>query len=80
MLPSAAQPLSVRGRARYEGNDSVEGLQETAPSQVCCPLPSADPQASLTTFPRPAGLHNPVYVIADVSILCIDKPLTHTGY
>ncbi|DBB03911.1 TPA: hypothetical protein ACH3X1_012996 [Trebouxia sp. C0004] len=44
MLSCAAQPLSVRGHARYVGTDSVEGLQEAPHTQVCCPLPSADPQ------------------------------------
>ena len=46
MLPSAAQPLSVRGRARYVGTDSMEGLQETPLTQVCCPLTSTDPQVN----------------------------------
>lgn len=44
MLPSAAQPLSVRGRARYVGTDSMEGLQEAPLTQVCWPLISTDPQ------------------------------------
>ncbi|KAL0055976.1 hypothetical protein WJX82_006293 [Trebouxia sp. C0006] len=44
MLPSAAQPLSVRGRARYVGTDSMEGLQQAPLTQVCCPLTSTDPQ------------------------------------
>jgi len=48
MLPSAAQPLSVRGRARYVGTDSMEGLQEAPLTQVCCPLTSTDPQVSYT--------------------------------
>jgi len=46
MLPSAAQPLSVRGRARYVGTDSMEGVQEAPLTQVCCPLTSTDPQVS----------------------------------
>ena len=46
MLPSAAQPLSCRGRARYDISDSADGLQDALPSQVCCPLASAEPQAS----------------------------------
>ncbi len=48
MLPSAALPLSVRGRARYVGTDSMEGLQEAPLTQVCCPLTSADPQVTYT--------------------------------
>ena len=48
MLPSAAQPLSVRGRARYVGTDSMEGLQEAPLTQVCCPLTSTDPQVTYT--------------------------------
>ncbi len=46
MLPSAAQPLSVRGHARYVGTDSMEGLQEGPLTQVCCPLISTDPQVT----------------------------------
>lgn len=46
MLPIDAQPLSQRGHARYEGSDSVEGLQDTSPDQVCFPLTSTDPQVS----------------------------------
>ena len=45
MLSSAAQPLSCRGRARYEVNDSADGLQDALPSQVCCLLTSTSPQA-----------------------------------
>lgn len=45
MLPSAAQPLSCRGRARYDISDSTDGLQDALPSQVCCPLASSEPQA-----------------------------------
>lgn len=47
MLPSAAQPLSWRGHARYDMADSADGLQDALASQVCCPLASSDPQASL---------------------------------
>ena len=46
MLPSAAQPLSCRGRARYDIADSNDGLQDALASQVCCPLASSEPQAS----------------------------------
>ena len=50
MLPSDAQPLSVKGRARYGPSDSTDNLQASVASQVCCPLASCDPQASGALF------------------------------
>ena len=51
MLPSAAQPLSVKGRARYGPTDSMDGLQAPNTSQVCCPLPSCEPQVDALMLP-----------------------------
>lgn len=36
MLPTSVTPLSGRGRARYEVDDSLEGLRTTPPDMAVC--------------------------------------------